>query len=236
VQFSKIISHDLQEPIHKIKVFISMVEMYDTENLSDKGKSALQKINRAADRLKQLTTGLEQFVKVDTEKKFTSVDLNKSLTSALSNVMADRQFTDFEIIGAPLPVIEGYEAQLGLLFYHLIDNSIQFRQPSERLVIKIDSTLVEENVYRNTPEKYRYLEHIRIHFSDNGIGFDNQYQDYVFDLVKKIDPLSRGLGIGLSLIKKIVSNHSGSVEVHSELGKGTRFTILLPTKIEDTLS
>jgi signal transduction histidine kinase len=72
---------------------------------------------------------------------------------------------------------------------------------------------------------------VKLIISDNGVGFDNQYRAYVFELLKKINPITEGLGIGLSLIKKIVDNHMGTLMVESEPNTGTKFIITLPMKL-----
>jgi len=75
------------------------------------------------------------------------------------------------------------------------------------------------------------MEHVRIICSDNGVGFDNQFKEYVFDMIKKINIGTEGIGMGLALIKKIVSNHGGTVTVESRHGEGTQFTMVLPLRM-----
>lgn len=231
LQFSKIISHDLQEPIHKIQLFTNMLSaIEENEILSEKKRAAIRKINSAAERLKLLTLGLQQYVAVDSEKMYSVVNLNDVVQSAKARVVKERNFDDFQFITEELPSIEGFTLQLELLFYHLIDNAVKFRAENHDLMIKISGVTLHENAYRATPDKYEFVEHVKISFSDNGIGFDNQYSDYVFSLVKKINPNSKGIGIGLSLIKKIVENHGGTIKVHAAPELGTEFTITLPIK------
>jgi sigma-B regulation protein RsbU (phosphoserine phosphatase) len=228
LQFNKLISHDLQEPIRKIKLFASIFSSGRTDQLSQRQHSAIGKITASAQRLHQLTLGLQQYVAVDTEKTDTTVDLNESVNAALEKVRERRDFSSFQVVRDKLPAIQGYPVQLELLFYHLFDNAVRFRKPDEDLVIRISHTLFEENMYRALPDKYKFVEHVRIIVSDNGIGLDMQYQDYVFQLVKKIDSSSEGLGIGLSLVKKIVDNHSGTIRVESTPGSGTNVILVLP--------
>jgi sigma-B regulation protein RsbU (phosphoserine phosphatase) len=150
------------------------------------------------------------------------------LDAARERVTEGRAFNAFQFIVEPLPRIWGFRSQLELLFYHVIDNAIQFRKPGSELVLKVSSVLLEENIYRSIRDKYKFTEHVKITFSDNGIGFDKQYTNYVFDMVKKLDPTSNGLGVGLSLVKKIVDNHSGSIKIESQPGKGTNVILTLP--------
>ncbi len=233
-QFNKIISHDLQEPIRKIKIFTSVLTGPGSDQLTERSRMALTKIERSIERLSKLTLGLHQYVNVDTEAPYSLVDLNLCLSAAVSRVRASRHFDDFEIQCERLPSIEGYPAQLELLFYHLIDNAIQYRNPEQKLKVGIDHILLDENVYRSIPDKYKFVEHVRIICSDNGMGFDNQFKDYVFDLVKKIDMAGDGVGMGLALIKKIVSNHGGNISLDSQTGKGTQVTLVLPLRMVNT--
>jgi sigma-B regulation protein RsbU (phosphoserine phosphatase) len=230
VQFSKIVSHDLQEPIRKIKLFANILESSETQD-ERRRASALQRIQASADRLAQLTMGLQQYVNIDRESNPREIDLNELVSVAMKNATRDRSFDALQIDSDPLPSIEGYPAQLELLFYHLFDNAIQFRNADEDLVINISSTLLEENLYRSIRDKYQFVEHLRIIFKDNGIGFDSQYSDYVFDLVTKAHTGRTGLGIGLALIKKIVDNHGGTVRIESEPGKGTSVFLVLPLRM-----
>ena len=235
IQFSKIVSHDLQEPIRKIKTFANLLESNGSENIHRK-TSALQKIQTSAERLRKLTLGLQQYVNIDSESNPQVIDLNELLAVAREKVTKDRAFHSLQIKSDPLPSIEGYPSQLELLFYHLFDNAIQFRKPDGDLVVTINTTLLEENLYRSIRDKYKFVEHLRIVFTDNGIGFDDQYKDYVFELVKKIQTGSHGLGIGLAMIKKIVENHSGTVRIESQLGRGTSVFLVFPLKMPSGLS
>jgi sigma-B regulation protein RsbU (phosphoserine phosphatase) len=230
-QFNKIISHDLQEPIRKIRLFTSMLTASGSDQMAERSRMALTKIESATERLSKLTLSLQQYVNVDADVKYTLVDLNDSLSAAASRVRASRKFDDFELVSGHLPSIEGFPAQLELLFYHLVDNAIQYRNPDRKLKIMIDHTVLEENVYRSIPDKYNFMEHVRIICSDNGVGFDNQFKEYVFDMIKKINIGTEGIGMGLALIKKIVSNHGGTVTVESRHGEGTQFTMVLPLRM-----
>jgi phosphoserine phosphatase RsbU/P len=230
LQFSKIISHDLQEPIRKVQIFADMIARDASLNLSAGAKNYLSKINRAGNKLKALTSALQQYVTIDEEKTVHQVDLNSLLDKAKLKAIENRYFSDFDLEADQMPAIEGYASQLELMFLHLIDNAIQFRDASRRLSIKVNCVLLEENIFKSTRERYQYKEHLRISFTDNGIGFSNEYKDYVFELLKKGEAGSPGLGLGLSLVKKVVANHSGRVHVESQPGVGTRFEIELPSR------
>jgi phosphoserine phosphatase RsbU/P len=228
LQFSKIMSHDLQEPIRKIHIFATMLLTEINPEGSGKSRSLINKITSASERLRKLTYGIRQYVALDTENDVRTVDLNAVLSDARARAIAERKFDAVRLMTGKLPSIDGYPEQLELMFYHLIDNAIQFRTPGEDVYIQVSAVLLDENVYRATENKYSFTEHVRITFADNGIGL---YKDYVFELVKKLNASTTGLGTGLSLVKKIVDNHSGSIQVQSEPGHGTKFIITLPLKM-----
>lgn len=234
VQFSKIISHDLQEPIRKIKLFSRILATTANAHWSEKSHSVLGKIEKAADRLRHLTLGLQEYVNIDTAESPGDVNLNDILPDAVEKVKKKREFDGFKVASEQLPYIEGYQAQLELLFYHLIDNAVQFRRPDRELVLNIRHTLLEENLYRSIRERYKFVDHVRIIFSDNGTGFDDQYKDYVFDMIGKVHAAGKGLGLGLAIIKKIVDHHFGTVQIQSEPGKGTSVIIVLPLRATPT--
>jgi sigma-B regulation protein RsbU (phosphoserine phosphatase) len=230
LQFSRIISHDVQEALHKMSVFTDKLSIEESSRLSEKGNKTLERITNAVQKANELMTGLTQFILTDSDVDVTQVDLNKAIKAAKLKAEKDAAFKDFEFIVDTLPEVQGNEVQLQAMFYHLIRNAIQFRNPKKRLTISLEHILLQENKYRSTKDKYKYTDHLKINFRDNGSGFDNTYNEYVFSLFKKIHNDSPGLGIGLSLAKKIIENHSGLIEVKSEPGQGTEFTIILPVK------
>jgi sigma-B regulation protein RsbU (phosphoserine phosphatase) len=117
-----------------------------------------------------------------------------------------------------------------MLFSQLIDNSAKFRRPDSALTIHIRHNLLQKNSFRASKDKYRYIDFVKIIFEDNGAGFDTAYKSSLFQLLKKLDLNSPGLGIGLAICKKIVENHYGSIEAESKIGQGSTFIIFLPLR------
>jgi sigma-B regulation protein RsbU (phosphoserine phosphatase) len=232
VQLNRVISHDFQEPIRKIQIFTDILSRSAEGSATAKTKNALSKIRRASGRLRQLISVLEHYVSIDTNKKVVQVDLNRVLNDAKEKAASQKQFNDFSFFNEGLPVVDGYPEQLELLFYHLISNAIDYREPARKLILNVKSVITQENIFRSIKNRYKYTDHVKITLSDNGIGFDNDYKDYVFDLLKKMDTHTKGIGLGLPLSKKIVDNHSGIINVQSERGHGTEFNILLPMKMD----
>lgn len=231
VQFNKIISHDLQEPLRKIQVFADLISKDADTKFTNKSQTALFRIMAAADRLRMLTSGLQEFVSVDDDKVLSAVDLNTVVENAKAKASEARRYSNFIFNSDKLPVIEGYLKQLELMFFHLFDNSLQFRDTLRQLKIDISAVVLHENVYRIYKERYKFTEHVKVEYSDNGIGFDNEYKKYVFGMLQKMEPATSGLGIGLALVKRVVENHSGLIETSSVKNHGTKHIIILPLRL-----
>ncbi|HYO54361.1 sensor histidine kinase [Archangium sp.] len=227
-RISNILSHDLREPIRKLSMFASLFTQQDREVLSSTGQRSLDRIKAQSARMEQLVTALQQFVSLDvTDEPREEVDLGDAVGSA-RQLVSERAGLGVELRSGPLPVLQGRRRQLVMLFFHLLDNAVKFRKPDERPRIDIECRLVQHNSYRANTGKYHYTDFARIVLTDNGMGFENRYSDYVFEALRKLDSNSPGQGIGLAICRKVVENHNGSISVESEPGRGTKFTILLP--------
>ncbi len=229
VQLNKVLSHDLQEPIRKIAIYLDIVLNAERTN----GNSALHphflRIQTSVTRLRALTQCLQEFVSVETsEESLITIDLESLIEKAKNKAIEATDFADFELETTELPPIEAHATQIILLFTELIKNAIQNRKEHVRLSIAIRSVTVSENTYQFSKDKYRYMDYSRLEISDNGKGFDNQYGTYVMGLFNKLDPESVGMGVGLALCKKIVSNHYGAISVNSLKDIGSTFIITLP--------
>ena len=118
--------------------------------------------------------------------------------------------------------------QFRQLLYNLISNSLKFSKPDISPVITITSKIHrEKNVEGNFTNQGNYC-HIVI--SDNGIGFDQQYNTKIFEVFQRLHGREKynGTGIGLAIVKKIVENHNGYITAKGEPGKGATFDIYLP--------
>jgi sigma-B regulation protein RsbU (phosphoserine phosphatase) len=230
-QINSILSHDLQEPLRKISVFTDLLQTEIKDTASIKGLQSIEKIIKTTGHMRSIIQGLQKFLLLEGDNiKLTGIDLNGLLKTILQNKITSSELANVKMNMANMPVIEGNKDQLMLLFSNLIDNAIKFRKIKVPLLISIEGVIVQNNTFKNTKAKYKYNDFAMIRFSDNGIGFDDKYQKYVFQYLKKLNSSTEGLGVGLAFCKKIVENHYGSISVHSAVNKGTVFTILLPVK------
>lgn len=228
VRFSKAISHDLQEPIRKVALFADIIYREEKQKLSESSLSSIDKIKSGSKRMRDLISCLQQYVGVDTaHAAITNCDLSVIIATAQQKAIIDTRFPEIIAHISKMPIIDGYSDQLELLFYHLITNSIRFRRGSQT-DITIDCDIIQQNSFKATHDKYRYIDVARIRFADKGIGFDDRYAAYIFQLFKKAHNTDEGLGFGLAICKKIAENHYGEITAQGVAGNGSTFTILLP--------
>ena len=222
-QLSYILNHDMQESVRKIILIAGKIEREQNLQL-------LPKISMSAHRSQAIIRTLDLYVKATNSEKeyFNHLSLNAIMDDGLKAALMETDFRAIEVEEKPLPAIFGSRSQLTQLFYHLFSNSIKFRE-GEYVKISIDYVVFESNTFKHTKDKYAFADFIKLTFSDDGKGFDDTYNTYVFDLLKKLDGgATSGLGFGLSICKKIVANHMGEISVSSRPGLGTTVTLTLP--------
>jgi PAS domain S-box-containing protein len=228
-QFAYVASHDLQEPLRKIRTFTDLIQ----ENFDDREfvKNYFAKIDASAVRMSELIKSLLNYSRLSKEGeelKNTSVDLNQVLKGVKEDFELLIQEKKAAIESGTLPHIKGNKNQLEQLFANLIGNSLKFSV--EDPLIKISSTTVNREEILNPPKALASPQYIKLLFEDNGIGFAEEYAKQIFGLFQRLNSKQTyaGAGIGLALCKKIVENHNGFITAESELGKGATFTVFLP--------
>lgn len=227
-ELSSVISHDMQEPVRRMAMFADMVQQQHTA-LPEGVLSTLQKIGQLCLLMRNKIKGLNDFVTVEISETKGLVDLNDVVAKALGKLQAEEK-DDLELQSEQLPVVEGSKVQLEHLFYHLLHNAYEYRKPGTTAKVIIESSIIKQNSYNTTKGRYRYIDFVRIIIRDNGIGFDNKYNEYVFRMFKKLDPTAKGIGLGLSICKKIVEHMYGTIAAESAPDAGASFTVFLPLR------
>lgn len=233
LQVSKVLFHDLREPIRKIDTFSELIRA--EADLNDEGKFAVARIENAATRMRQLLEALQQFVSVETDQDGREwVDLTAVVQEVSSRVREKFNDVAAEVTIEDLPRIEGCPRQLPLLFEALITNAFKFRRPEAKLEIRITGAVVEENRFQAVRGHYKYGEYAQIFVADNGKGIPPEFRFSAFELLKKLDPNNSAAGCGLAICKKIVENHYGTICVAGRKRQqhGTTIKILLPVQSE----
>lgn len=234
-QFAYVASHDLQEPLRKIQIFSELSSK--NWQAQETAKQYLDKIHSSANRMSELIKAVLNYSRLS---KTGTVAADVDLNAVIVNLQADLELMIEEkkaiIKSDKLPVVKGIPLQLNQLFLNLFSNSLKFteRQPE----IKITSSLLSPEQVNELGFLKNGNGYVEIVFSDNGIGFDQQYASQIFSIFQRLHASDKypGTGIGLALCKKIVENHAGQILVKSEKGTGTSFFIYLPIiqKIEET--
>jgi len=228
--FNQIASHDLQEPLRKIQTFISIIWEKEMSGFSDLGKNYFERIQTSVTRMRKLIDDLLLFSRTTkTDKNFEESDLNLLLKNALLELSEDITEKRVHIESAQLPVLKVISFQIQQLFQNLLSNSLKYSKSVVDQFIKIEC---EKIIAKDYPILNVALDNIyyKITVTDNGIGFEQQYAEQIFTIFKRLHTSAEypGTGIGLSICKKIVDNHSGFIFAEGKPEIGAVFTVFLP--------
>ncbi len=225
-QFAYIASHDLQEPLRKIQSFIDIArQKEDKKNLP----YYFEKIVQSAKRMSMLIKDVLNYSRLESDETlFREVSLNqvlKEVATDYDQLIVERRAL---IKSTDLPVINGIYAQIRQLFANLLSNALKFSSANPE--ISIAGRPLPLSQLSNYPVMDKARVYVELTFTDNGIGFDQQYADRIFMIFQRLHNHSEysGTGIGLALCKKIVENHQGYIKVESTPEKGSVFTVILP--------
>ena len=224
--FNHIASHDLQEPLRKIQLFISKISEQDLNSISLNGRETINKIQISTDRMRKLIDDLLQFSQFNkSDHLFNNIDLNKIVMA----IKRDLDIDDNTLTIDFLPTLKGIPFQMHQLFLNLITNAIKYKKPNIPIRILLKSELVSEGSFlKDSNDFHKMYYHISV--SDNGIGFQQEYAESLFILFWRLHQSTEfsGTGIGLAIVKKIVDNHNGFIFAVGNPNEGAAFNIYLP--------
>lgn len=228
--FSYIASHDLQEPLRKIRVFTSRILENEYKVLSENGKSMFNRMELAAKRMQILIEDLLVYSRTNaSERKFEKIRLDKIVDEVREDLQDELKEKNATIESGSLCRVKALPFQMRQLMHNLISNSLKFSKPNHQTVVLISSKLtIGEKIPGHKFSGKRKYCHITV--ADNGIGFDPVYNEKIFELFHRLHDKDQysGTGIGLSIVKRIVENHNGIITASGELNKGARFDIFIP--------
>lgn len=233
-QFTFVASHDLQEPLRKIRTFSDRLLTKYTDDLDPKAKNIVERMDTSAQRLQELIHDITNFsALINKEEKASLV----SLDEIVERVLADFQPTiiqrNVSVSKGTLPVINGYPKQLSLLFSALVDNAIKFSNISDKPTITIRyKMLSKDEIIGNQKLESAYHQ---ITIEDNGIGFDNEFADKIFLIFQRLHTQQstyRGKGMGLAIAQRVMVNHNGFIVAQGRPGKGAIFNLHFPVTVE----
>lgn len=223
-QFAYVASHDLQEPLRKVRAFGDRLVNKYKEQLGEEGKGYIERMENAATRMQVLIDDLLNFSRLSrTKEPFVPVDLKEICRSVINDLEISIEQKKANIILENLPVIEAIPSQMRQLFQNLISNAIKFssKDRDPEIIIR-GETFADEHGKQMS----------RVQVKDNGIGFDEKYADRIFNIFQRLHGRNEyaGTGIGLAVCKKITENHGGGIRAEGNPGEGSAFIIELPLK------
>ncbi len=231
-RFAFMASHDLQEPLRKIRMFSDMLHIKYKDVLKE-DVNMITRINSASDRMRALIVDILAFSKLSTEgAEFTNSDLNVVLKDLLVEMDDEVKEKKATILIDPIPPLYVSSRLMHPLFQNLINNALKYRKKNVDPVIKIRSEISLAISDRNSKDLVN--KYCRIFVEDNGIGFDQKYSEEIFGMFKRLHNNGEfeGTGVGLALCKKITELHNGFISARSKVNEGSTFIISLPLKQE----
>ena len=233
-EIAYVASHDLQEPLRKIQVFSNMLLYMKSDRVDEKYQQNLERINNSAMRMQSLIKdlmSLTSLTRIDEIKKVT--DLNRMLQFILIEAEEKIVARDAQVEIKLMPLINGYEQQLKILFNELLDNALKFSRKGVKPMIIMSCDTTNGHELADSNPSLERKKFYRITISDNGIGFEQQFISRMFGIFQRLhqqDAAYEGKGIGLALCQRIMANHDGYIIAHGEPNMGARFMVFFPVE------
>ncbi|HEY0355997.1 MAG TPA: ATP-binding protein, partial [Flavisolibacter sp.] len=226
-QFAYAASHDMKEPLRKILFYNNHLLETISENLQEKEAEYLRRSINAARRMERLINDLLEYSKAASDMHgFESVDLNEIVDETLLTYKEAIEEKKAKVQVSKLPRVNGIPFQLRQVFDNLISNALKYNNPAKNPLITIESEKVAGAEVKGllTDREYHKIE-----VCDNGIGFDAEYAEKIFDLFQRLGSVKySGTGVGLALCKRIAQNHHGIIKAQGSAGNGACFKVYLP--------
>jgi len=229
-EFAYAASHDMQEPLRKITTFSDRLSEKYGNQLEEEGIMYLNRMVASAENMRLLINGLLEFSKIaKTAATYEQVNLNTVVQQVVSELELKVEETGTKIVCGQMPVITAVLSQMKQLFVNLIGNAIKFHRPGSAPYIRIEASCVLEDEVLNRGLNRRKT-YQKIVVSDNGIGFEPEYADRIFQVFQRLHGKFEypGSGIGLAICKKITEYHGGVIYAESNGGEGATFVLILP--------
>ena len=220
--FAYIASHDLQEPLRKIRTFSSQVHGSYSEALGEHGTELVEKIMKSASRMQTMTTDILNLSAYTDRINMGMISVTEAAGIAISDLESKIAETGARITVGVIPDVYGNLSYLSHLFLNLISNAIKFtkKQPVINIWGEAHGGMVS------------------IYIEDNGIGIEEEGHQRIFQAFQKMHGKNEyeGSGLGLSICKRIVDIHHGHLSVSSVPGEGSTFIVELPGQAGGILS
>ncbi len=237
-KFAYIASHDLQEPLRKIQAFGDRLNTRYKAGLGEQGQDYIARMLDSAGRMRRLIDDLLSFSRITSKvQPLAPVNLNAVVRDVLSDLEIRVAQSGGRVEVGPLPTLPADSVQMRQLFQNLVSNALKFQRPGVPPVVTVKAEPLREfppdppsNGTNSTPHRTGF----RITVADNGIGFEAQYADRIFELFQRLHGRHQyeGTGLGLAICKKIAERHGGAISAKGYPGEGSTFIIDFPTPFE----
>jgi signal transduction histidine kinase/CHASE3 domain sensor protein len=227
--FNNIVSHDLQEPLRKIQMFVSRIDENEFSQLSEGGRQYFHRIAATANRMQELLIDLVNYSRtIKGDRAFDVTDLSAIAADVVNEQSISIEEKNAVVEIGALPVLKVIPFQIHQLLMNLLSNALKFTRPCVNPEISIaEEAISESESYRGI--SFNAKDYVKLVVSDNGIGFKQEFSDHIFQLFRRLEKEHySGTGIGLAICKKIADNHNGYIFAESKPGKGSRFMVYLP--------
>ncbi len=230
-EFAYAASHDLKEPIRKVRIFSDGLSRSLANRLTDEEKSYFERMDGAATRMSYLIEDLLSYSQVSLmPATFEEVDMTQLMNVVLSDLDLQVEEKGAVITVDPLFTIRGQARQLQQAFQNLIGNALKYTRPGVAPRVSITCTKVPFAELPQSAQTAGNRDFYRITVADNGLGFEQKDAGRIFKVFTRLHSQAefKGSGVGLSIVRKAIENHHGFVTVESVPGAGSRFMVFLP--------
>jgi PAS domain S-box-containing protein len=231
-QFAYVTSHDLQEPLRKIQSFGAMLAKRLGDRLDPTEADLIHRMQDAATRMKTLIEDLLTFSRLSTKKEaFRWLQLDRLVREVLNDLESTIQEKNAIVHVGPLPRLKGDAMQWRQLLQNLLSNALKFSRPGVRPEVRVEARTVSAPDCPDVSGLRASQTYWEFTVADNGIGFDDQYREKIFDMFQRLHGRAEysGTGIGLAIAKKVAEQHGGCVSAHGVPGQGATFRVYVPT-------
>ncbi|MES2649774.1 MAG: CHASE3 domain-containing protein [Bacteroidota bacterium] len=227
-------SHDLQEPLRKIRIFSDRLLLKTKSSHNEENYQMTERINVAATRLQNLIADLVTFNNLVQNKfEINSISLRDLICQCIDMAKQKLPGMEVSINEDELPVIVGSEEQVLILFQQLLNNAIEFRSPHRNLKISIETSKVKWSQIKGLPGEMTEGNFYYIKLVDNGIGFDEAYKSKMFKPFQRLHNYetelnARRKGMGLAMCKRVMLNVGGWIDATGQVGEGAIIHLYFP--------
>lgn len=217
-------SHDLRSPITNIEALTALLEedLAESNCLNEEVKEVLQRITSSVNRFKQTVEDLTKINRMQKEISESAFNEIINVQEVYEGIVEDLNYPNeheacFMEADFKVHQIKFSKKNFRSLLYNLISNAIKYQSPERDCIVKVHTYLEEPYVV------------LTVH--DNGLGISQRHQEQLFTMFKRFHDHVEGTGVGLYMVKSIVDNAGGRIEVQSEEGVGTEFKVYIKAEV-----